>query len=293
MPKKTTQESLNKENPFNIWEALRLRFQNRFSTGGEWVYIQEVSPATGFARCRCDALAINCYESRGHEIHGIEVKQHRSDWLRELKDSGKSEQMIRMCDRWWLAVSDESIAKKEELPKGWGLLVPSGKVLRAKVQAPLLKPKPVDRKFLCSLLRKSDEQARAYFKEFYRPKNQADIGSQKYNEGVEDGKRIARTEAQLIQQQLDTYKKCIADFEKASGVTMRLYNGHQVGEIFHLISDVSRVKTLRDQIEKDLQATNFTQEQLRMLLSGLEKILDHTEPGIEADFEVELPLEKN
>lgn len=73
------------------------------------------------------------------QLHGHEIKVSRSDWLVELRDPSKAEAWKQYCDRWWL-VAPRDIVKPEELPEGWGLLVPAGKNLRTVVTAPLLSP---------------------------------------------------------------------------------------------------------------------------------------------------------
>lgn len=79
-------------------------------------------------------------------LHGHEVKVSRSDWLTELRDPSKAESFKRYMHYWWLVVPDASIVKPGELPEGWGLLVQTGKGLRAKVKAPPLSPEapPLD-----------------------------------------------------------------------------------------------------------------------------------------------------
>jgi hypothetical protein len=71
------------------------------------------------------------------------VKVSRSDWLTELRDPEKAEAFRPYMHYWWLVVSDASIVRDGELPEGWGLIVKSGSVLRAKVKAPRLDPMPM------------------------------------------------------------------------------------------------------------------------------------------------------
>lgn len=82
---------------------------------------------------RIDALAVSCKGATFGEVHGIEVKVTRADWLRELKDGRKADAGAALCHRWWLAVGDKTIVKAGELPDGWGLLVPHGRGLRVDV----------------------------------------------------------------------------------------------------------------------------------------------------------------
>lgn len=83
---------------------------------------------------RIDLLAVGLWRSTGHHVHGVELKVSRGDWLKELRQPQKAEAAILACDFWWLAVGDSTIVRDGELPPGWGLLVPSGRGMRAKVQ---------------------------------------------------------------------------------------------------------------------------------------------------------------
>jgi len=63
-------------------------------------------------------------------VHGFEVKVSRSDWLTELRDPSKAEAWAKFCHYFWLVASDKAIVH-DDLPDGWGLLVPHGASLRA------------------------------------------------------------------------------------------------------------------------------------------------------------------
>lgn len=89
----------------------------------KYVYIQEVRSARGFGPSAiADAIAVCLWPSRGHYPMGIEIKVSRSDWLSELKNVGKSDEIWQNCSTWEVA-APEGIVKTEELPKGWGLIV--------------------------------------------------------------------------------------------------------------------------------------------------------------------------
>lgn len=119
----------------------------------EWAIFFEVSNGTGHhARRRADAVAMNCFPSRGMEIHGVEVKHFRSDWLRELKQPDKSTDVQQYCDRWWIA-TPPGVVKIEELPITWGLLELKDDKLRQIKAAPVLEAKPISRPFMASVLR--------------------------------------------------------------------------------------------------------------------------------------------
>lgn len=79
-----------------------------------------------------DAIAVDTWKS-ALAVHGFEIKCSRSDWLAELRDPSKSAAFIPYCHFWWLVVADRAIVR-DDLPEGWGLLVPHGDGLRAEVE---------------------------------------------------------------------------------------------------------------------------------------------------------------
>lgn len=122
----------------------------------EYALLEEVCEDVIGGKRRADAMVLNFWASRGRELQGFEVKSHRSDWLREMKDPSKAEALARFCDRWWIIDdSEQDAVKREELPPTWGLLVRRGKKL---VQVlPAAKLTPVERpwSFVCSLIRRA------------------------------------------------------------------------------------------------------------------------------------------
>lgn len=128
--------------------ALRTRF-----CAPEWATAFEVGERTGGSSRRADCVAMNCYNSRGLEIHGVEVKAHRADWRRELKNPDKAEQgVFRYCDRWWIA-APKGLVQPEELPENWGLLEFENGNLTQRVKAGKLSPIAPDKSFMASFLR--------------------------------------------------------------------------------------------------------------------------------------------
>lgn len=72
---------------------------------------------------RCDLLRIGMWQSRGHRIIVHELKVSRSDWLRELADPAKAEAWWPYCHEFWI-VAPEGVVDPDEVPDGWGLMVP-------------------------------------------------------------------------------------------------------------------------------------------------------------------------
>lgn len=184
----------------------------------EWAVFFEVHDQTGGARRRADAIAVNLWRSRRFEVVGIEIKSHRSDWLRELKNPAKAEPILRYCDR-WVVVADRGVVKLEELPAAWGLLEVRGDRLFEVRKGPPLEPDDLDRRFLAALLRRAHEQAAEVMK---RSPEQVALDAA-YRRGAQDvSEAHAAIKAQL-EKALKTELDRIDEFQKASGVSIGRY----------------------------------------------------------------------
>lgn len=201
----------------------------RFSAPA-FAFLPQVPDGTGGHKTRtADAIALGLWPSRGMELHGFEVKVRRYDWIRELENPAKAEAICEYCDRYWLVVSDAKIVEPGELPATWGLLVPSGKVLRAHVAAPELKPKPVDLPFVCSILR----CASAVVVPDAKLKAEYDRG-RKEEEEARKSDRDYRLEC-LIEDK-KALQKAIDDFKAASGVEIGKWSDDvKIGEAVKLV----------------------------------------------------------
>lgn len=91
----------------------------------------------GLPTRRVDALYMGFTGSRGHHLHGFEVKTSRADWLTELGDPSKAEWWFTHTHCWWVVVPDLTTAHVQELPPAWGLMVPSK---RARTKMEIVKP---------------------------------------------------------------------------------------------------------------------------------------------------------
>lgn len=128
----------------------------------QYAFLEQVANGTG-ARYQyrwADAVAMSVWPSRGYDIHGIEVKVTRYDWIKELNAPQKSAEVQQYCNRWWVATPDESLIEAGELPATWGHMVMKGDSMRVVVPAPQLQPLPLTVEFVASILRnvqKADE----------------------------------------------------------------------------------------------------------------------------------------
>lgn len=223
-----------KVNATDIRGALRERF-----AAPAFAYLEEVGNATGNAcRRHADAVAMSVWPSRGLEIHGIEIKVSRADWLKELSNPDKADSVARFCDRWWLAIGDATIVKPGELPPTWGLLVFQGGKLNCATEAAKLEPEPIDRKFVASMLRNASDSADSIRRE-------AEITG--YHRGFDAGK-LEATDPDRLRDELSQLRQSLAEFEKASGVSIDRWSGGQMGAI------VAKIQALRShEVDPDLK----------------------------------------
>ena len=119
----------------------------------EYAVMFEVPDCTGFAADRrLDVVMMGLWPSRGLELQGIEVKSHRSDWVRERKNPEKQELHARLMDMMWLLTTQEGVASLDEIPEQWGWMHCDGKKLVVKKKAPRRSPEPPSRGFLAAML---------------------------------------------------------------------------------------------------------------------------------------------
>jgi hypothetical protein len=149
-------------------------------------------------------------------LHGIEIKCSRGDWLHELKRPDKADKMFKYFDRWWLAVSDESVAHDYEIPPTWGLIVMD----KIKANAPILAPEPIDRKFLAAIMRRVYETSpeAKLAAEYARGKEDG------YRDGYERGAKSGTAAANL-----DVLRRNVKAFEDSSGISIGEWNLGDVG----------------------------------------------------------------
>jgi hypothetical protein len=249
----------------SLFQLLKVRYPEN-----AYALFPQVRNSTGFAGSRtADAIAIGLWPSRGMEVEGFEMKVSRTDWQKELKSPEKAEVICKVCDRWWVVISDEKIIQEGELPATWGLLVQKGGKLVVKKQAPKLEAQPMDRGFIASLFRKLQEQSVA------KSEIQGRI-DEAYRAGKEEEKRIQEVQTRRSgdhreKQELEDLKKALAEFEAESGIEINRWGGKKMGEAvrFYLNNDSEKIeanlKYLRNQLsnvvtmlEKGIQTVRQT-----------------------------------
>jgi len=146
----------------SLTRLLRQRYDAQHGNGQRYVHAAAVRSHAGFdARRTADFIAMDLWPSKRLALHGHEIKVSRSDWLRELKEPEKAEEFRRYMNFWWL-VAPVGIAKPEEIPDGWGLMVVAGDQLRVQISRGNPSPEPMPRTMMAAFLRAVDQQARVF-----------------------------------------------------------------------------------------------------------------------------------
>lgn len=108
----------------DLLHAHFIRPEDRLSQAGAGaVYLTEVTAPGG--NRRADAVHIGLWQSRGAgRIDVCELKTSRADFRRELDQPAKAEAWWPYSTTFSIVAPNTDIAPPEELPPGWGLLVP-------------------------------------------------------------------------------------------------------------------------------------------------------------------------
>lgn len=190
----------------------------------------EVRNGGGFTATRsADAVSFGLWPSDRYLLVGYEIKASRSDWLRELKQPKKADDMAKHCDKWIIVANCGVVdLTADELPYEWGLMEPRGTRLHAVRQSVRQLEnlgKPVDRGFLASLLKRASQTSLAA--------KQADaIRAQCSALAAKESER----NMSRLRERLAGAEKTIYDFERASGIKIGDWAGPE--EIGKIVRDV-------------------------------------------------------
>jgi hypothetical protein len=215
----------------SVFELLRKRYPLP-----AWAFLEEVRNGTGFGKVTrtADALAMSLYPSRGLHLHGFEVKVSRGDWLRELANPAKADEIAKWCHFWWVVTDDSAgpIVKPGELPATWGHLSSDGKKLQLAREATLnseaLAP---THKFLGAILRRVCSTATDQTR-LDRAKGEG------HAEGFEQGKKYALDHSAdgRAQKRFDELHAKVRAYEEASGVNIQFGEPKRIGTAARFLS---------------------------------------------------------
>lgn len=246
-----TDDAPNPKTSAHVTALLRERY-----AAPEYAFLPQVRSRTGYGGPirTADAMAMSLYPSRGLELHGFEIKVSRGDWLRELKEPDKAEEIVRHCDRWWIAVSDEKIVAPGELPPTWGLLVPRRGKLTVKVDAPVLPAAPMSRAFLAAILRNVADAGKGMISTAEIAERLA--AARKEGEeraAIDSGHEVARLQRR------------IESFEEKAGFKIDEYRSMHIGEAVRIV--------MADGLEQRKRELNA----IRRMVKGMREMLGEGE----------------
>lgn len=196
----------------------------RYADSRQWVFLTQVRSSTGGASRIADAMAFNMYGSTGYEIIGFEVKVSRSDFLSELKQMSKSDEIMSYCDKWFLVVSDADIVKDGELPKNWGLLVLKEGKLIQKIRPVPRKTVPMPLYFIASILRRSGDEVERIRSHYIKKEDIAGEIEIARKRGYEDARGY---NGKQTEESLKKLREQVSEFEKASGFGFEEWRGKE------------------------------------------------------------------
>lgn len=223
------------------------------------VLMFEVGNTNGFRVSRyADVLVMSLWESRGLELHGIEIKSSRADWLKELKTPQKAGAIWRYCDRWYVLATAEGVVKKEELPTDWGYMVVRDNKLRTITQAAVVTPVTWTRGFITMMLKRAQSEVVARINMDASATEEQQLIRNKCESQIAD---IRKRNWDLLQQ--------IDDFEKASGIAFRWENPTKVGAAVRLLTDggqstLQTIEATKKTIDKLSHALGLAVEELTL-----------------------------
>lgn len=225
-----------------------------------FAYFSEVANTTGAAARYADGIAYSLFASTGFEMNGFEIKISRADFLNELKNPAKSDEIMKYCDKWWIVCPSKMIDKRE-LPPTWGLMEVRGNKLVMARPAPLLKSVSPDRAFIAALLRRSTEGVIP--RELLWKSHQMAV-----KQARADLEQDHEREKTILKEKLKKFR----DFEERSGIRIAdgWHSGKELGEVIEKLS-IFRYSSLGNYVKGALEDLNKVLKILKTL-HGIEKI---------------------
>lgn len=226
----------------------------------EFALLPQVHVDGGSVVRTADAIAFGLWRSRGMIVHGFEVKISRADWRRELKNPGKADPIARYCD-YWSIVAPAGIVHRDELPETWGLIELRNSKLEKVRPAPRMEPIALDRRFVAQVLRKAVDVV--------TPKAKIDAAVRTACDRVraEERERFDREKGYAVRE-LELVREQIAEFENASGVSLRVRWGQPAGVIGEAVRAV-------------LEGTESIRRNLRVARASATDIVDAASRALE------------
>jgi len=239
--------------------------ERAFDAKGGYIVIREISVGSGIRRA--DAIALQMYRSRGIHLHGFEVKVSRRDWLAELADAAKADELVSVCEYFSVA-APAGIVDVAELPDAWGLFEvrgPDRRLFRVKA-ATKTDADPLSLPAAARLIARAMEGLRAPGAEALRAAR--DEG---YKAGVESGIRQAPNPGGYDRDEHERLTARVAAFERASGVRLERWlderRAERLGQAVRLVLEtpeaVARLRGDLRRVARSIEALASEAERVR------------------------------
>jgi hypothetical protein len=194
--------------------------------GPEWAVLDELHDGTGGSSTRrFDAVAFNCWPSRGFIRLGFEIKVSRADFSKELAAHEKRAALERHCHEVYFVVGPK-VCEAREIPEPWGLLEVRGDKLHCTRKAPHRKVDKLDESFAVCAIRRLTEAADAERQRHYRfdgaELTQADIDA-RVAESLKAGQEhTAREQGRVAEAKAELYRAQEA-FQRDAGAWWKVW----------------------------------------------------------------------
>jgi len=230
-----------------------------------WIFLEELRRYNGFSRGSmrsADAFAINLYPSQGCSVEGFEIKMQRGDWLSELKNPDKADEFKQFCDRWWLVVGSRDLVKLEELPPGWGLMVPHNVGLSIKRGAPMLKPNPWDMALFTSILKvvRENREDKEYIDRIKEEQYAA-------------GRSYVSQEYTLMRDRLFALERTMKRFQESSGINISGWNSKELGKAVRIVMNTNSLQEYYQDMLIKIEHSTYQLEEKENSLLEIRKVL--------------------
>lgn len=243
------------------------------------VLVTECGWNGGGAGTRCDALYVGFTSTSGRLLVGHELKVSRSDWLHELDQPHKAGAWADQCHRWYVVAPDTQIVRPEELPHGWGLMVPgrARKRLEVKVKAETYADRVPSWLAVRSIIARQDSlRANAIWQAERQLRDEVERKAQQRALAIADRSDSPGKEA----------RKKLATIEDALGFKIDEYATYRDGTIsFDELREACRVvragRSLRDIGESLAGRYGPPTQHLRRVLDQVDKAVDDVRAAID------------
>lgn len=238
----------------STWNLLEQRYPSK-----EYTVLREVRNDAGFNASRsADGIVVGHWPSRGCEIEGLELKANRGDWINELKNPSKAEEIFKFCDRWWIVAEQENVVKLEEVPTPWGFMEISKEKLKIIKQAPKLEPIPLTHGIVVSMLKRAVSKMDGMICR--------DLISEEIKKAKEDGAERAKWQYLQIEDNYTALKEALKTFEEKSGVNINQWTAGSVGDAVKMV-----LSSGERNIRRELELLQITADSISDAIKGILK----------------------